>query len=190
MKLKLMMTGLTLLLSNAAFASCDTGGKSCVENIYKNEKTGRLSRTSAGPKLGSGLPNSGSIELNVDLSGYAKTTEVNSKVNNVHSRIDNLNLVPDFTEVNNKIANLQKQIDELDVEVFGPPEPDYTAVAAACNAKPDATTGSQPAGTCSSGYRTYLDYFWNDSLKICDSVMKTEHYPMTGSHKHCSGGGR
>ncbi|MCY9870374.1 hypothetical protein [Vibrio barjaei] len=118
MKLKMTVGLLGLVLAGPGYADCKDGGKTCVDNIYKSEKNGRFKRTQSGSLLDSGLPNSQSIERNVDLSGYAKTSYVNSGISSSEQRQTDL-LNNHVGVLNGEIAHLHHKIDNLKVSGGG-----------------------------------------------------------------------
>ncbi|MCY9870387.1 hypothetical protein [Vibrio barjaei] len=102
---KFLIAVLLVTGANMAYANCAKDGKSCAQDVYKSEKTNRFNRTDAGASLNSALPNSGSIERNVDLSGYATISRVNSQVGSSESRVT--------AHVNNHVNHLNWRIDTL-----------------------------------------------------------------------------
>ncbi|MCY9872981.1 hypothetical protein [Vibrio barjaei] len=113
--MKFVIVILGLLLSGFASASCDNGGKSCVDSIYSGEKKNRFERTQSGSVLSSELPNSGSIEKNVDLSHLVERSKHDADVGNLVSsdaslswRIDQL--TTQINQLNLKFDNINSRV--------------------------------------------------------------------------------
>ncbi|MCY9874054.1 hypothetical protein [Vibrio barjaei] len=146
MRFELKVCLVAAFVSGSVHASCEGGGKTCVDSIYSSEKDRAFERTQSGAKLSSALPNSSSIEKNVDLSHLVTKSE--------HANLSNYVIYND-DEIRKRLGALESK-----------PPVDNSAELEALRKRMSALESNMPcpAGTRTSYTVTYPGY--NQTLMI------------------------
>ncbi|MCY9872979.1 hypothetical protein [Vibrio barjaei] len=117
MNFKVLLSLLFVVAPSAVNAKCESGGENCVRSVYSKEKESRLSRTNPGASLNDALPNGSAIQNNVDLSQYAKKTEVSAVRNDAYGW--DVDLRSEFNRKINDLANDRSYQDWVRAYVLG-----------------------------------------------------------------------